>query len=136
MKEVELAGHKVVLYDSIDELPIARFHKYNRYLLVDAGVGSEISDFDNHIERVVRYIRNKDNESAGKELENLRQNVFMVLSEQNIKHLSFACLVKTIDGKANDDLSPDGLAKVLELLSETPRGDIQENLSSVKKKNR
>ena len=97
MKEVELTGHKVVLYDSIDELPIARFHKYNRYLLVDAGVGSEISDFDNHIERVVRYIRNKDNESAGKELENLRQNVFMVLSEQNIKHLSFACLVKTID---------------------------------------
>ena len=134
MKDVELAGHKVVLYDSIDELPIARFHKYNRYLLVDAGVGSEISDFDNHIERVVRYIRNKDNESAGKELENLRQNVFMVLSEQNIKHLSFACLVKTIDGKANDDLSPDGLAKVLELLSDTPRGDIQENLSSVKKK--
>jgi hypothetical protein len=48
MKEVELAGHKVVLFDSIDELPIARFHKYNRYLLVDAGVGSEISDFDNH----------------------------------------------------------------------------------------
>ena len=129
MKEVEFAGHKVVLYDSIDELPIARFHKYNRYLLVDAGVGSEISDFDNHIERVVRYIRNKDNESAGKELENLRQNVFMVLSEQNIKHLSFACLVKTIDGKANDDLSPDGLAKVLELLSDTPRGDLQENLS-------
>ena len=136
MKEVELAGHKVVLYDSIDELPIARFHKYNRYLLVDAGVGSEISDFDNHIERVVRYIRNKDNESAGKELENLRQNVFMVLSEQNIKHLSFACLVKTIDGKENNDLSPDRLAKVLELLSDTPRGDIQENLSSVKKKNR
>ena len=134
MKEVELAGHKVVLYDSIDELPIARFHKYNRYLLVDAGVGSEISDFDNHIERVVRYIRNKDNESAGKELENLRQNVFMVLSEQNIKHLSFACLVKTIDGKENNDLRPDGLAKVLELLSDTPRGDIQENLSSVKKK--
>ena len=134
MKEVELAGHKVVLYDSIDELPIARFHKYNRYLLVDAGVGSEISDFDNHIERVVRYIRNKDNESAGKELENLRQNVFMVLSEQNIKHLSFACLVKTIDGTENNDLSPDGLAKVLELLSDTPRGDIQENLSSVKKK--
>jgi hypothetical protein len=134
MKEVELAGHKVVLFDSIDELPIARFHKYNRYLLVDAGVGSEISDFDNHIERVVRYIRNKDNDSAGKELENLRQNVFMVLSEQNIKHLSFACLIKTIDGKENDDLSPDGLANVLELLSDTPRGDIQENLSSVKKK--
>ena len=44
MKEVELAGHKVVLYDSIDELPIARFHKYNRYLLVDAGVLMESCD--------------------------------------------------------------------------------------------
>lgn len=136
MKEVELAGHKVVLYDSIDELPIARFHKYNRYLLIDAGVGSEIADFDNHIERVVRYIRNKDNESAGKELENLRQNVYMVLAGQNIKHLSFACLVKTIDGKENNDLSPEGLKKVLETLSDTPRGEVNDHLSSVKKKNR
>ena len=136
MKEVELNGHKVSLYDSIDELPITRFHKYNRYLLVDAGIGSEIGDFDNHLERVVRYIRKGDNESAAKELENLRQNVYMVISEQSLKHLSFACLVKTIDGTEQTDLSTDGLQKVLELLGGTPREELNEALNSVKKKNR
>ena len=48
MKELKLAGHKVRLYDSIEELPICRFHAYNRMLLIDAGIGSDINDFDAH----------------------------------------------------------------------------------------
>ena len=134
MKEVELNGHKVRLYDSIDDLPIVRFHKYNRMLLVDAGIGAEIGDLDNHLERVVRYIRKGDNENATKELENMRQSVYMVMAEQNTKHLSFACLVDSIDGVQQTDLSPDGLAKVIELLSGAPRGEIDKILASVKKK--
>lgn len=134
MKEVELNGHKVRLYDSIDDLPIVRFHKYNRMLLVDAGIGAEIGDLDNHLERVVRYIRKGDNENATKELENMRQNVYMVMTEQNTKHLSFACLVDSIDGVQQTDISPDGLAKVIELLSGAPRGEIDKILASVKKK--
>ena len=85
MKELKLNGHKVRIYDSIDTLPITRFHSYNRMLLVDAGVGSDISDFDNHIERMVRYIRKGDNDSAAKELENMRQNVFTILQGQSVK---------------------------------------------------
>lgn len=75
MKEVTINKHKCKIYDSIEDLPIVRFHHYNHMVLVDAGIGSEISDFDNHIERVVRYIKNKDNDNAAKELDNLRQNV-------------------------------------------------------------
>ena len=49
MRKIVLAKHKVELYDSIDELPIVRFHKYNKMLLIDAGVGSDLSDWDaNH----------------------------------------------------------------------------------------
>ena len=134
MKKVELNGHKVRLYDSIDDLPIVRFHKYNRMLLVDAGIGAEIGDLDNHLERVVRYILKGDNENATKELENMRQSVYMVMAEQNTKHLSFACLVDSIDGVQQTDLSPDGLAKVIELLSGAPKGEIDRILASVKKK--
>ena len=117
MKTIELAGHSVMLYDSIDELPIKRFHVYNRYLLVDAGVGSDISDFD-----------------AGKELDNLRQNVYLVLSQQNVKHLSLACLVKQIDGVRYDDLSQEGLQKVIEVLGGASVGEVSEAMASVKKK--
>ena len=136
MKEVELNGHKVRLYDSIDDLPIVRFHRYNRMLLVDAGIGSDISDFDSHVERVVRYIRKNDLDSAAKEMDNLRQNVYMIMSGQDVRDLSFACLVASIDGEPQEDLSPDGLRKVTELLGGATRREITEAYASVKKKNR
>ena len=134
MKTVELAGHKVVVYDSIDELPMVRFHRFNKMLLVDAGVGSDISDFDAHIERAVRYIRKQDNENAAKELENLRQNVYMILSGQSVRDLSFACLVSEIDGKPCNDLSEQGLAEVLRTLGGVPRKEITTSAEAVKKK--
>lgn len=134
MKEVRLNGKKVRLYDSIDSLPIERFHVYNRMLLVDSGIGSDISDFDAHIEKVVRYIRKGDNDNAAKEMENLRQNVYMVLEGQNVQHMSFACLVESIDGKPCSDLSPEGLKQVLERLGGAPKHDITSSLDEVKKK--
>ena len=134
MKEVELNGHSVKIYDSIDDLPIVRFHRYNRMILVDAGIGSDIADFDSHIERVVAYIRKGDNQNAAKELDNLRQNVFMIMSGQSVRDLSFACLVAEVDGKPQDDLSPEGLTKVLELLGGTPRKELAEVFQSAKKK--
>ena len=134
MKEVKLNGHDVRVYDSIDDLPMVRFHRYNRMLLVDAGIGSDISDFDNHVERVVRYIRKGENDNAAKELDNLRQNVYMIMQGQSVKDLSFACLVESIDGVRCDDLSPEGLQKVLHMLGGATRMELTEAFQSVKKK--
>lgn len=134
MKDVVLNGKKVRLYDSIDSLPIERFHVYNRMLLVDGGIGSDISDFDAHIEKVVRYIRKGDSENAAKEMENMRQNIYMVMEGQNVRHLSFACLVESIDGERCEDLSPEGLTAVLKKLGGTPIHDITSSLDEVKKK--
>jgi hypothetical protein len=134
MKEVELAGHKVRLYDSIDELPIVRFHKYNRFLLVDAGIGSDISDYDAHVERVIAYVSKGDIDNFKKEFENLRQNLFLIMAECSPKFLSFACLVESIDGQPQTDLSQEGLQKVLDTLGAASRREVTEDLSSVKKK--
>lgn len=134
MKELQLNGHKVRIYDSIDALPITRFHSYNRMLLVDAGVGSDISDFDNHIERMVRYIRKGDNDSAAKELENMRQNVYMIMSGQSVRDLSFACLVASIDDEPCNDMSQEALQRIVETLGGATRGELTEAYQSAKKK--
>lgn len=134
MKQVQLNGHSVRIFDSIDELPIVRFHKYNRMILVDAGIGSDISDFDAHIERVVRYIRKGDNDSAAKELDNLRQNVYMIMQGQSVNDLSFACLVESIDGVPCDDLSPEGLQKIVDTLGGVTRKELADAYQSAKKK--
>ena len=114
MKEVELAGHKVRLFDSIDELPIVRFHKYNRFLLVDAGIGSDISDYDAHVERVLAYVRKGDNENFAKEFENMRQNLFLIMSECSPKFLSFACFFCTYMLPSFKVLSNSFLQHILE----------------------
>jgi hypothetical protein len=134
MKEVTMNGRRVRLYDSIDELPIVRFHRYNRMLLVDAGIGSDISDFDAHIEKVVRFMKSGDKDNAAKELENMRQNVYIMLTEQSPQNLSFAALVAEIDDVEMNDLSDDGLERVRQMLEDAPRKDITAALQAVKKK--
>ena len=64
MKTVKIGEYTVEIYDAIDELPMLRFHKYNKMLLVDAGIGSDLQDFDTHIEKAMRYARSKTPELA------------------------------------------------------------------------
>ena len=61
MKTVKIGKHTVELYDTIEELPVIRFHKYQKYLLVDSGIGSTIEDFDKHIEKARRPTTNNKN---------------------------------------------------------------------------
>ena len=130
----KINGKKVELYDSIESMPIVRFHKYNKMLLIDAGIGSDLGDFDRHIERALIYIRGKDMNKAANELENLRQNVYFVQSEISPKNIAFAVLVKSIDGKPTNDLSDEALKEVCETLSGASKEELTEQTESVKKK--
>lgn len=134
MRTVRLGKHTVTLYTSIDELPMERFHRYNKMLLIDAGIGSDITAFDAHIEKVVRYIQNGDKENAAKELENMRQNVYVIQTEQSPQNMSFAVLVNSIDGKACDDISDEGLERTRAMLSDVTRKEQTTVQAEVKKK--
>lgn len=133
MKVGKVNKHTVEMYDSIDELPIQRFQKYNKYLLIDSGVGSDLQDVLNHIERAKIYI-NANPAMASTELENLRQSIYLVKEEMSPKHMAFAVLVSKVDSKEMNDLSDAGLKKVLEILSEAKKGWLDGVLNSVKKK--
>ena len=134
MKNVQIKGMNVELYDSIDELPMLRFHKYNKMLLVDAGVGSDLSDFDRHIEKVIRYLNSPTPNMATVELENMRQNIYFIQSEVSPRHLAFAVLVKSINGKPRNDLSDDGLQQTISLFKDVANSEITAQLEAVKKK--
>lgn len=134
MRTVDIKGKKVELYDAIEDLPIMRFHKYNKMLLVDAGIGSDLADFDKHIEKAIRYAHSKTPQLAAVELENLRQNVYFIQSEISPRYLAFAVLVKSIDGKPCNDLSDDGLQKIVDLFADVPNAELTAHLEAVKKK--
>lgn len=118
MKDLLINKKVVRVYDSINEMPIVNFQKYNKYLLIDSGIGSDADDIDTHIIKIAKYIKSNNNKKALQELQNMRQNIYMVNSEISPKYLAFAALIHSVDGKKADDLSDDGLKKLLSDLKE------------------
>ena len=133
MKTLMLNNHEVRLYDSIDELPIVNFQKYNKYLLIDSGIGSDIEDFDAHITKLAKYIQ-QDRALAIQELKNMRQNLAMIISEISPKHLAFAALIYSIDNEVITDFSDEGLRALLGKLAELKQSKLAEILEGIKKK--
>lgn len=134
MVTVKIGKHTVEMYDTIEELPIVRFHKYQKLLLIDAGIGADINAFDQRIEKTRRFLMDGKTDNAQKELENLRQSVFLIQSGINPKHRAFAALVAKMDGVECGDVSDDGLAKLTEKLNDAPEGELTAQLDAVKKK--
>ncbi len=133
MRTIKIGSHIVELYDAIDEMPIKRFHKYNKMLLVDAGIGSDLADFDGHIQKAIAYLKAKAPENAIVELDNLRQNVFMMQNEVSPRSLAFACLVKAVDGKPTE-ATDEALSAIVEKLADVPLKEMTAHFDAVKKK--
>lgn len=134
MVTAKIGKHTVEFYDTIEELPIVRFHKYQKLLLVDAGIGSDIAAFDQRIEKTRRFLMAGKPEQAQQELENMRQCVFLIQSGVNPKHRAFAALVTKIDGQDCTNIGDDALAAITEKLNDVPESELTAQLEAVKKK--
>lgn len=127
-------GYAVELYDSIEELPMVNFQKYNKYLLIDSGIGSDVDDVDSHIVKLAKFINAGDSVNAMQELQNMRQNLYMINMEISPKYLAFAALIHSVNGKKVCDISDDGLKDILRKLTSVKHSKILELLLEFKKK--
>ena len=134
MVTVKIGRHTVEHYDAIDNLPVVRFHKYQKLLLVDSGIGADIAALDQRLEKTRRFLMAGKPDKAQQELENLRQSVWLIQNGINPQHRAFAALVTKIDGKECSDLSDDALERVTELLNDVPVKELTARLDAVKKK--
>ena len=128
----------VVYYETPQDLPIRRYQKFNKYLMIAAEVGETIADYDKRMGRAIVYLKNNDTANAAKELQNCRQGVFNALEEYTPSGLALACMVKSVDGKQCDDLTNEGLSSVLDALNEQgyTRGELVSNIQRLKKKSK
>lgn len=133
MQKVVLGGHEVVIYDNIEDLPIRRFQKFNKMMLIDSGIGSDLTDYSRHIQRLMVYNTKGDREKIQIELQNLQQNLQFITSELSPRFMAFACLVQSIDGKPQT-IDDDNLKTIIETLNIESVGKFTDVFVNAKKK--
>lgn len=133
MRTLKFKNTTVLVYDSIDELPIVNFNRYTKYLLIDSGIGSDLEDIDVHIERIVKYIKlNPD--LAIKEVLNMRQALYLINQGVNAKHLAFAALIYKINGEEINNMSDTSVEEALKQIEDIPHSTVMTMLEEIKKK--
>lgn len=116
MRKETLNGHKIEFFDDISELSVERFHQYSRYMLVASGVGDSIDDIDKHINKIMALLT-RDVKKAQQELLNLRQNIFLVAHQRDIRHKAFMFLAKSVDGEDWKDFSDKGIEELYQIVN-------------------
>lgn len=133
MIKTKINGRKFELYDSIDEMPIKKFHKMNKMLLIDAAVGSDAEAVTERIGRILNYI-DKDADKAKTELMNMNQTLFFIMSELNVRHKAFATMVHSVDGNVIYDMTDDRIDSIVDMISNEKVGVINRLIERIKKK--
>ena len=111
-------SHTLVLYDSIENLPIHLFSKMQKYQMIENGIGKNIGDLDTRLKSTIDYLKHDKNDKAIKELSNLRMLFYNSLQEVDPSHLSFCCMVQSIDGQPVVDYSEEYLERMRKRISE------------------
>lgn len=131
-------GNVLEIYDDIEDLPIDRFMKYNYLLSVDAKLGSDMKGVSEKIDPLIVMADKKDFDNVRLGLINMKQNILMMHENMHPKMMSFAALVKSINGKEYNDVSDAGLMETVKAMSKTrvTWGTIRVLIEELKKKSK
>jgi len=110
--------HQIEVYDSVQNLPIKRFQKFNKYQMIAAEIGNSFSDYDARTAKTLEFLKKDMVKEAIQELENRRQTVFNAMNEFTPFGRSFAVLIKRIDEVNYIGYTPDDLDRILIHLEE------------------
>ena len=136
MKKIRVGNNVVEIYSSIEELPIKRYQKFNKFLMIDNEVGSNFNDYEIRTSKAIEFLRKDLKQEAIQELENRRQMVFNAFEEYSPKSYALAVLVKRINDEVYTSFADDTLREIIDKLDEIEfsKAKLDEEVSEVKKK--
>lgn len=102
-------GVEIKYFSDPDQLPFGRYCVFQKYTLMNAGIGSNIQDIGIHFAKLHEFLGAEMIEEAKKEAENLHFNFFTILNSVNYITKADAALVVSIGNKKFSDLSEEGL---------------------------
>lgn len=113
----KLNGCKLEMYDSIEVAPIENYINFNRLIMLDSGIGSDLNAVMNHWANIQRFCEKGEVENLSKQLANYRQALTFIMSNISPRMLSFVTMIHKIDGKVVEDFSDENMAEILKQLS-------------------
>lgn len=134
MKKIKIGCHDIEIWDSVEDMPIARWNKFQKYLMIEGSASIDTSSIENHVRRAQLLIKEAGGAMrAAVELENILQSIAFSNSGVNPKSYAFACVVRSIDGELCDDISDDGLKHTIERLDSISKREQDSVVETVKK---
>lgn len=118
MRTIEIGKHKVEVFDSAEMMPMKRYQRFNKFLMIDNEVGSDFADFNKRSSKAIELLKKGLLDEAVKELDNRRQMVYNAFMGYSPKGRAMAIMVHSIDGEVFTDYSKGGLDKVIDRLDE------------------
>jgi hypothetical protein len=130
--KIEYGSHRVYIYDSLDNMPINRWHEFGRRTLLLPLEANPDSYLD-AAKETLRALSFDDKKGVENGIKNMLQIVSMASEKTSISLSTFSCLVKNIDG---EDMRKKDIDEIYEKLVSIgiESSVVLENLFSVKKK--
>jgi hypothetical protein len=138
MREETIGKHSVVFYDSIDELPMPRLHKWQKYIFFDSNIGGTAEDAARHAIAIREANARGDKDRVAKLTMNLEQSLRFAVSNMNPKSLAYASMIHSINGVPQTDITEYGLETTLQkvLGHGVTWGMVKATVNLLKKKSR
>lgn len=136
MRRININGHVLEMWDSVDSLPASNYINHARLMMLDAGIGSDLQAVTQHWQQIVRLAEKGDRDGLNKVLSNYLQTLNFIVSNTSPEMMSFVSFIRSIDGKLVEDYSDDNAKAIVEQLSKKGLtvGIVRNFLSHVKKK--
>lgn len=134
MNTCVVGGHKVELYSSIDEMPMANYHKFNKYLMFESGLAPNANGVIGHLSRMSELLSAEEYDKLRLEIQNTYQAVSFIMEEMSPISMAFACMVYKIDGELVTDLSDEAMKLLSYRLNRERAKVLRSKVEELKKK--
>ena len=127
----------ITLFDpDIYKIPEYNWQKFQRCLILDGGIGSDVNDVIAHTNTIMSLAANDRKEDLSNELNNFRLSLYSAMEGISYNSMAFACMVQSIDGETPSiviDTDINELSKRIALTGIT-HGEIADYVELLKKK--
>lgn len=125
------------LYDpDVYKIPEYNWQKFQRCLMMEAGIGSTTSDIIRRADMIATAVDNERKDDLANELMNLKLAMFSTAEGINYQSMAFACMVQDIDGQTYSIKTDADINTLSNVITETgvTHGEVEDYIESVKKK--